>query len=228
MENRLTPWQLGQLRSMDTATICNAIETFGVRHHTEGYMGNDVRCMTPELGPMLGYAVTAVLDSTSRDPRPNANGAQAFYRILAEAPKPAVVVIQDGGEQRTHSCLAGDVMATLFQRLGAAGLITNGNVRDLAGIRELDQFHVFAAGIVPSHGLLTWIGADVPVTLSRLTVHPGDLIHADANGVVLIPHGIAGRLAEATRPIIAREEKIKEFANSPEFTIDGLMKFLKS
>ena len=123
MENRLTPRQLGQLRGMDTATVSNAIETFGVRHRTEGYMGNDVRCLTPEFGPLVGYAVTAVIDSTSRDPHPNAKGAQAFYRILAEAPKPAVVVIQDGGEQRSHSCLAGDVMATLFQGLGAEGLI---------------------------------------------------------------------------------------------------------
>ncbi|MDA1216083.1 MAG: RraA family protein, partial [Chloroflexi bacterium] len=68
-----TPEQLEYLRSQDSPTIANAIETFGALPRTEGYMSPDIRCLFPELGPMVGYAVTAVVSAQKSDsavPRP--------------------------------------------------------------------------------------------------------------------------------------------------------------
>ncbi len=63
MEKILTPSQIDSLRQIDTPTICNAIEIFNVRGRVEGFMGMSIRCLTPEFGSMLGYAVT--VDSTT-------------------------------------------------------------------------------------------------------------------------------------------------------------------
>ena len=65
---RLTSEQLEALRQIDSPTIANAIETFGVRPHTTGFMGMDITCLMPELGVMVGYAVTATADSQTEEP----------------------------------------------------------------------------------------------------------------------------------------------------------------
>src|SRR5262249_59054750 len=59
---RLSGEQLEELRRIDSPTIANAIETFQVRPHSTGFVGLDVQPLTPELGVMVGYAVTATLD----------------------------------------------------------------------------------------------------------------------------------------------------------------------
>ncbi|HEX7926531.1 MAG TPA: RraA family protein [bacterium] len=217
---------LHQLRTFDTPTVSNAIESLAVRNPTEGYLGRDVRCMTPELGAMVGYAVTVTIDNTSPARNPQAVGVQAFYKALAAAPKPAVIVIQDLSAHPSHSCHIGDVVSSMSKRLGAVGVVTNGAVRDLKGIQEVG-FHVFAAGITPSRGIYQWISVNVPVTLSRVTIQPGDLLHGDANGIVTVPPATLDRLPAACVAVREKEQAMKDFANSPEFTLDGLLQRLK-
>ena len=65
--NQLTDEQIRALQEIDTPTICNAIETFNVRGRIEGFLGMDIRCLSPELGTMVGYALTVTVDSTTPD-----------------------------------------------------------------------------------------------------------------------------------------------------------------
>ncbi len=65
MTARLTANQLAELRAIDSPTIANAIEYFSVRPRVAGYCGANVRCLTPDAGYMLGYAVTCRGDSTT-------------------------------------------------------------------------------------------------------------------------------------------------------------------
>ena len=55
----LSEEQLDYLRSIDSPTVANAIEIFDIRPRTEGYMTPDIKARFPELGPVVGYAVTA-------------------------------------------------------------------------------------------------------------------------------------------------------------------------
>ena len=57
---------LEQLAKFDTATVCNAIELLEIRDRTDGFMGFDIRCLSPELGPMVGFAVPAPAGSSQR------------------------------------------------------------------------------------------------------------------------------------------------------------------
>src|SRR5262245_63809940 len=144
-------------------------------------MGARVRCVMPELGVMAGYAVTAACDSMTPGQRRRRDAFMALWEALATAPKPAVLVFQDVSPTATHSVHLGDVMATIAVRLGAIGLVTDGAVRDLDGIRPL-RFHLFALGVAPSHGTFNVLEVGRRVTVDGVAIAPGDLVHGDEIG----------------------------------------------
>lgn len=221
MPVRLSVEQLEELRAMDSPTVANAIEAFKVRDDTQGFMGMDVRCLTPEFGVMLGYAVTATADSMAPGRSRDRRGHMRLFEAIAASPKPAVLVVHDVGPSRSHACFLGDVIASLSRRLGAIGIVTDGGVRDLDGVRPLG-FHVFAAGLVVAHGTFNIIDVDVPVELSGARVQPGDLIHGDPSGVTTVPLEVADRVYEQCQKVREREIGLRDYAHSRDFSLDGL------
>ena len=224
MSKLLTPGQLRELLLMDSATVANAVERFKVRGSTEGYMGMDIRCQFPEFDVMAGYAVTATIDSTTPGrSMPPGEGHLRLFEAVAASPNPVVVVLKDVSTRPSHSCLFGDVVASVFHRLGAVGVVADGGVRDLEHVRPY-CLQVFAPGIVVAHGTHTILEVNIPVTLSGVPIQPGDLLHGDANGVLSIPFKIAERVHAECKKIIDAETGLKNFAASPEFTLEGLRK----
>ncbi|MCC6176502.1 MAG: RraA family protein [Chloroflexi bacterium] len=219
-----SPELMEKLCAIDSPTISNAIEPFKLRDRTQGYTGFDIRCLFPQFGTMLGYAVTALCDNS---PGPVAGRAGYFdwLKAIEASPKPVVCVFQDVSPRRTHSCYMGEVMATTAQKLGSIGLITDGGVRDLAEVEALG-FHYFAPGAVVSHGNIAITRVGVPVTISGLTVRPGDLLHADRNGIVLIPDEAAEGLPDAVDEIRQRERRTMEFVQSPDFSLERLIEIM--
>jgi 4-hydroxy-4-methyl-2-oxoglutarate aldolase len=213
--------ELEALRRIDSATIANAIEPFGVRPLTEGFTGMDIKCMFPELGVMVGYAVTAMVDSQTEGPKPDRSVLWQVIKAIDASPKPAVLVYQDAGPRPSHSCHFGDALANLAKRVGAEGLITNGGVRDLPGVREIG-FRYFAPGVTVSHGNYRYVSAGEPVEVSGLRVEQGNLIHADENGVVLIPNEIARDVVESARRILETEASTIGYYRGADFTIEGV------
>ena len=80
--------QIEALKSVDTPTICNAIEAFEERCCTEGYMGMNIRCLTPDFGTMLGYAVTVTVDSTTPAEPADMEAFDDWMRAMDAAPNP--------------------------------------------------------------------------------------------------------------------------------------------
>ena len=148
MQHTLTDSELNALRQIDTPTIANAIEPFKVRSDTDGFMGWDIRCMFPELGVMVGYAVTATLDTTTHGRVHDKEARLKCFEAIHNSPKPVVLVLKDVGPKPLHGCHFGDGLTTVAQRLGAIGLVTDGGVRDVDTVREMG-FHYFAPGMVP-------------------------------------------------------------------------------
>ena len=219
----LTDDQLQALREIDTPTACNAIESFNVRGRVEGFLGMDINCLSPELGTMVGYALTVTVDSTTPDVPRNDDVWREWVLAMDAAPKPIVLVFQDVGPQPRKSAHFGEVMATLARRLGAVGLVTDGGVRDLIEVRQLG-FHYFAAGLVASHGNPRLLAVNVPVTLDGVNIEPGDLLHGDVNGVTTIPLPIANRIPAEAERVRAREGELLDYMNSSDFTIEGFFK----
>ena len=220
---KLTQEQIEALRAIDTPTICNAIEAFNVRDRTEGFWGSSIRSLTPSLGMMCGYAITAEVDAST----PGVTGDPAIWRqwvdAMANGPKPGVLIFKDVGPDPLRSAHCGEIMATLSMRLGVTGLVTDGGVRDILEVERLG-FQYFAGGLVPAHGTTRFIRVNVPVTVGGITIHPGDLIHGDPNGVTTIPEEIAASVVAAAMKVREKEAGLLDFMKSASFNIDELMK----
>jgi 4-hydroxy-4-methyl-2-oxoglutarate aldolase len=208
----LDPTVLEALKRYDSPTLSNAIETFDVRPRDVGFASHDVRCMFPQLGVMVGYAATAAIRA-----RGKATGSpEPLWTHVRAVPAPRVVVVQDLDEPPAHGALWGEVMATTFTALGCVGAVTDGCVRDLDEVRAIG-FHFFARGPGVSHAYVRIEAAGEPVTVGGLTVSPGDLIHADQHGVLLIPRDIAAELPAAADRVIAAEQEFIRWVRSPAF-----------
>ena len=213
----LTEEHLSFLRGVDSATLANAIERFGVRDRSEGFVGGAVRCLFPDIGVMVGRAVTARMTSHSGPLLPQ-DTTWRMWEALDAAPRPSVLVVQDASGAPTRCAYFGDVTATLALRLGAVGVVTDGGVRDTAQVRALG-FHFFAAHEVVSHGNNAVIEVGAPVALDGQTVRTGDLLHGDANGVVIVPAALLAELPAAVDEVRLRERRLMDYAQSDGFTL---------
>ena len=209
------------LKSVDSPTLSNAIELLDLRPRAEGFTPLGVRCIFPELGPMAGYAVTAQVETvTSQEPRDNRRFIE-LYEAVQASPKPAVIAFQEIGAQPDLAVHCGEVMATIFTRVGAVGLLSDSAVRDIAEVRGL-RFHYFARGTVSSHANFRIVRVGVPVQVQGLVIRPGDLLHGDENGVLLIPPGIEETLPGKVDAVRSMEGELLDYVRSPDFTLAGL------
>ena len=225
MSKVLTQEQFDALKRIDTPTICNAIEPLKVRRNSEGFMGWNIRCQFPEMGVMLGYAVTATLDTMTPSRQQSRESVMRLLEVVDASPKPVVLVFKDISPRNSHSCHCGDVLVTIASKLGAIGLVTDGGVRDLEGVRALG-FQFFSPGMTPAHGRFQIVDVGVPVVVSEVEVLPGDLVHGDENGVVNIPLEIADEVPQAAAKIATQEKQIMDFAKSDDFSLEGVRKLI--
>ena len=213
---------LEALKEFDSATVSNAIEAFKVRDPTEGYASMELQCQFPDLKPMVGFAVTCTADSTTSGPKRPSRLAD-FLDAVAKAPRPSVVVIQNVGAERQKSCFVGDMVATAYEKLGAVGIVTDGGVRDVSGIRRrAPGLQVFAPGAVVSHGTLVKLEVSVPVTVGGLAIQPGDLLHGDESGFLKVPLDIAEAVIEQARLVQETEAEFFEFLGGPSPSLDQI------
>lgn len=205
------------LKSVDSPTIANAIEPFKVRDRTEGFIGGEVKSLFPEMPPMVGVALTVRM--TNR-PGPVAPREPWFdmFEALSEMPSPSVLVVQDISGHASRVALAGEVMATLATRLGAVGMVTDGGLRDVHEVRALG-FGYFAKYLVVSHANFDIIDIGNPITLDGQVVRTGDILHGDANGIVIVPREVLDGLPGAVEEVRTRERAMMDFINSPEYSI---------
>lgn len=209
------------LESVDTPTLANAIESCGVRAHHEGFTPLPIRAIYPDLGRLCGYAVTAHVETISRtEPGDNSRFIE-LYQAVERSPKPAVIAFQEVGANPDYAAHCGEVMATIFTRLGARGLVTDSAVRDIPEVRAL-RFQYFARGAVASHAHFRIVRVGVPVQILGMTVRTGDILHGDENGVLQVPEASLDRLPDAVADIRNRERELMEFVKGPKFTLAGL------
>lgn len=205
----LTREQLDALAAFDTPTICNAIEGFAVRGRTEGFTRPELR-MRAAMGDksMVGYARTGVV--SARYPATEAHRAvmEAYYRQYEGFDLPMVAVIQDMDTVPVGS-FWGDVQATVHRALGCIGTVTSGGVRDIEEVKKVG-FYLFSKEVLISHAYIHMVEAGTEVDVCGMTVRPGDLIHADAHGAIVIPQAIAGELAAACVRAVDAENALLE------------------
>ncbi|MGA2591247.1 MAG: RraA family protein [Bryobacteraceae bacterium] len=213
---------LEQLRAIDTCTVSNAIERLDVRLRNEGFTDISVRCLSPSLPPMVGYAVTGRI-RTAEAPisRHWYFDHMDFWEYLATIPAPRVIVFEDMDAKPGFGAMFGEIHAQIGRALGCIGYVTNGAVRDLPGI-ERAGFHLFARGVSVSHAYAHVVDFGEPVEVAGLRVNPGDLLHGDLHGVVSVPNAVAGQIPKVAAELLAEEAELIELCQSAQFSMKKL------
>ncbi|MGQ9682828.1 MAG: RraA family protein [Anaerolineae bacterium] len=215
----LSDHELAALRRFSTPTIANAIEVFGVRPHNVGFADASIRCLLPLAEPIVGYAATACIRASAPPQQPVRR--LDYWRWLLTVPAPRIVVVEDLDEPPAVGSLWGDVNVTIHKTLGCIGTVTNGGVRDMAEVERLG-FAYFASAPIVSHAYVHLTSFGKPVRVGGLTVEPGDLLHADQHGVLLIPPEVAPRLADMAARFEAVERAFLARVRAPGFSIERL------
>jgi 4-hydroxy-4-methyl-2-oxoglutarate aldolase len=209
------------LRKVSSPSVANAIETFKLRPRHHGFMSSEVRALFPELGPLVGHAVTALVRAESEPLTGHRASTFAWWDYVLSIPAPRVVVVHDLDEPRGQGAQWGEVQANIHRALGVAGVVTDGSVRDLDEVRALG-FQFAAAHVSVSHAWVHMVDFGLPVKVGGLWVKPGELIHADQHGVVVIPAEIADRVPQAVAQVEAEERRIISLCQSPDFSAERL------
>lgn len=215
----LSAEELAFLRSVDSPTVANAIELFKVRDRCDGFIGGNVKSLFPELPPMVGAALTVTMND-EHGPVKGRDGFWQMFDAIAAMPAPSVVVVKDVSGRPNRVAFCGEVMATLAQRLGAVGYVTDGTVRDLHEVRALGLPY-FASGTCVAHANFWIEEVGVDVELDGETIRTGDLLHGDANGIVVVPREVLTGLPEAVESVRTKEAELMAFVRSDAFTMDG-------
>jgi len=185
-----------ELRKIDTPTITNVVATYPKNPLCLGlynpwtenwYTDTTVRTMYPELGPLVGFAVTCVYGL----PDPNFKGGPTFMDVvdaLDASPRPTVLVLEQKfpPEMANKAGLAGGNMVSAMKAVGCVGLISNGPSRDIDEVRPMG-FQYILSGITPGHGAQAVQAVNVPVHVAGMDVAPGEIIHMDENGACKFP-----------------------------------------
>lgn len=173
----------------DSAAV-KKLSRFGVAtiHEAMGRVG----LMNPTIRPiyagayLCGTAVTVLLQP----------GDNWMLHVAAEQIMPGDVVVA-GCTSDSSDGFFGDLLATSYKAQGACGLIIDGGVRDVKDLTAMG-FPVFSRAMHAKGCTRATLGSvNVPIVCAGAVVNPGDVVVADDDGVVVIPAGIAGQVADA-------------------------------
>ena len=199
---------LAALAYLDTPTVCNALEIVAPERRGYGYTNTPMVCARPAHSPMVGFARTARI----RAKNPPLGDVAAmkrqrldYYEYVDNGPKPSVIVIEDSDDPAGYGAFWGEVQSNIHKGLGSLGVVTNGSVRDIPDCAE--GFQMIAGSFGASHAWVHLVDFDVEVTVHGMDVAPGDIVHADQHGAVVVPRAVAKDLPKAAR-LIARKEAV--------------------
>ncbi len=212
MTKKLSEQQmLEELKNFDTPSITNVVATYPTdplclglyNPWTENwYTDTSIRCMYPELGRLVGYAVTCVYGLP--DPNYNRLTFGDVIDALAASKQPTILVIQQDfpPEIANKVGLAGGNMVSAMKSIGCLGLISNGPSRDLDEVRPMG-FQYMLSGVTAGHGAMAVRAVNVPVSVGGMDVAPGEIIHMDENGAVKFP-------ADKLEAVLANVRKLQQ------------------
>jgi regulator of RNase E activity RraA len=147
--------------------------------------------------PMAGPALTVKC-------RPGDN--LMIHKALTLA-QPGDVIVVDAGGDLTNA-LFGEIMVAMSVKIGLAGIVLNGAVRDSEEIAR-GAFPLYAAGVTHRGPYKDGPGEiNVPIAIDAMVIEPGDLIVGDADGLLCVPYADAEALLAATRQKMEAEKKM--------------------
>jgi len=191
---------LWQLKRWNTPTLYNGWEQITRGDPTrDGINLEEVRDFMPQMPPLVGFAVTLVIEPSNPEHKQvDFDPWSEYRRYLAEQPGPKVVVVQDLDKPRTIGAVFGEVNSNIHRALGCDGAIVDGGVRDVEEMHGVG-FKTLARRLCVGHAHGVPVSWGEPVEVFGQQVAPGQLVHADKHGFLAVPFEDEARLLEASR-----------------------------
>ena len=199
-QRSLSHSELLELKRCNTPTIYNGWEQI-TKHDIsqDGFNLEETHDFTPQMGPMVGYAVTVILKPSNPEHRKNNPKAWSQYlRYVASMPGPKIAVVQDLDKPNAVGSFWGEVSSNAHRALGCVGTITDGAIRDVDEMTNAG-FKALARCFCVGHAYSFPVRWNCEVEVFGRKVQPGRLIHADKHGFLVIPKEDEPRLLEAAR-----------------------------
>jgi regulator of RNase E activity RraA len=217
-----------QLRKIDTPTISNVVATYPKSDaclklydawYGSWYTDTNIRCVYPEMGPIVGHVTTVVFCEESE--KYTGVDRWALPDHINSTKKPVVLVAEQQfpPELANRVGLFGEMMTTRYKALGVVGVVTNGPMRDIDAIKPLGVQY-YCTGVTPSHGNMMVKAVGIPVTIGGMTVMPGDMVHMDLHGVVKFPAEYLREVLKRAKELLADEAGSAAFFMDPGFTLE--------
>lgn len=209
------------LRSVDTPTVCNAIEVAEGKRGFDQFTRGTMLCSAPQEGAVVGYARTAKIAAVApatEPPEVIRERRMAYYAHMAQGVGPRVAVVEDMDGEAAVGAFWGEINTTVHKGLGLCGALTNGVMRDLGDLPE--GFPVIAGSIGPSHAFVHVKEVGTGAHIFGLPVAENDLVHADRHGAVVIAPAHQPLLVAAITKLLETENIILAPARESDFDID--------
>ena len=212
---------LNLLQSVDTPTVCNAIEVAqGKRGFNDFTRGTMLASDTKSV--IVGYAVTAQIAAI--EPPTEAVSVirerrMSYYKAMSENVKPSIAVVEDLDYPNCIGAFWGEVNTTIHKGFGMSGALTNGVMRDLGDMAE--GFPVVAGSIGPSHGFVHVRSVNQPINIFGMNIKSGDLVHADRHGAVVVPTDVIDDLETSILKMQQTERLVLDPARKKGFDFDA-------
>ena len=193
----LTHSDLLKLKRWNTPTIYNGweqITSADIAH--DGFNLEETKDFMPQMGPMVGYAVTVVVEPSNPSHQSNKTCNAEYREYVASVPGPKIVVIQDLDKPAVLGSFWGEVNSNVHRTLGCVGTITDGAIRDVDEMTNAG-FKALARRLCVGHAHVCAVRWDCEVSVFGRRITPGQLIHADMHGFLAIPKDDEDALLDA-------------------------------
>ncbi|RLL82359.1 dimethylmenaquinone methyltransferase [Petrotoga sp. HKA.pet.4.5] len=197
-DKRLTNSELLQLKRFNTPTIYNGWEAITDHDTTGGHFNlEETTDFMPHMAPIVGYAVTVKIEPSNPEHKKNRKAWQEYREYVASIDGPKIVVIEDLDKPEVIGSFWGEVNSNIHKALGCIGTITDGAIRDVDEMTDVG-FKAIARRLCVGHAFVTPVAWNCKVEVFGCPVKPGQLIHADKHGFLVIPEEDEERLLEAS------------------------------
>ncbi|MCP4404647.1 MAG: RraA family protein [bacterium] len=186
-----------KLKRWNTPTIYNGWEAITKHDRRTHFNLEETRDYMPQMGPTIGYAVTVAIEPGNPvHQQNNPNAYTEYLQYAAAVPGPKIVVVQDLNKPQVFGSFWGEVNSNTHKALGCVGTITDGAIRDVDEMYNAG-FKALARRMCIGHAYSTPVTWNCEVEVFGCPVKPGQLIHADKHGFLVIPEEDRERLLDA-------------------------------